>query len=196
MKRFLFVITLYLYSFSGIAQSNSQDSAWIAENYTKLEQYIPMRDGIRLFTAIYLPKDKSEKHPILMTRTPYSCAPYGTDKFSANLWNRHWRYYARENYIIVVQDVRGRWMSEGEFEDVRPFNKNKTGRKVVNRVKAYMKISDGKIAEHSDAFRLSTWLAQALGWKGKLLGWTGFMKRAVQKNARKSLIAFIEKNRQ
>ena len=88
---------------------------------------------------------------------------------------------------------------DDEYATVRwtaSYTFSKTGRKVVNRVKAYMKISDGKIAEHSDAFRLSTWLAQALGWKGKLLGWTGFMKRAVQKNARKSLIAFIEKNRQ
>ena len=106
-----------------------QDSAWIRENYTKMEQYIPMRDGVRLFTCIYLPRDKAEKHPILMTRTPYSCAPYGTD-FSARLWERHWKYYLRENYILVIQDVRGRWMSEGEFEDVRPFNKDKKGNEV------------------------------------------------------------------
>ena len=64
-----------------------------------------------------------------MTRTPYSCAPYGTD-FSARLWERHWKYYLRENYILVIQDVRGRWMSEGEFEDVRPFNKDKKGNEV------------------------------------------------------------------
>jgi ketosteroid isomerase-like protein len=70
---------------------------------------------------------------------------------------------------------------------------SKTGKKVVNKIKAYMKFKDGKIIEHSDAFRLSTWAAQALGWKGVLLGWTGFMKRAVQKNARKNLQKFIEK---
>ena len=70
---------------------------------------------------------------------------------------------------------------------------SKTGKRVVNKIKAYMKIKDGKIIEHSDAFRLSTWAAQALGWKGALLGWTGFMKRAVQKNARKSLQKFMEK---
>ena len=72
---------------------------------------------------------------------------------------------------------------------------SKTGRKVVNKIKAYVKFSDGKIIEHSDAFRLSTWLAQAMGWKGVLFGWTGFMKRAVQKNARKSLDAYLQKNR-
>ncbi len=108
------------------AQSENQDSAWIKDNYTKQELSIPMRDGIKLFTSVYTPNDKSEKHPILMMRTPYSCAPYGKD-FSARLWGGHWKYYARENYIIVVQDVRGRWMSEGDFVDVRPFNKNKTG---------------------------------------------------------------------
>lgn len=69
---------------------------------------------------------------------------------------------------------------------------SKTGRKVVNKIKAFMRIKDGKIIEHSDAFRLSTWISQALGWKGILLGWTGFMKRAVQKNARKSLNKFME----
>lgn len=84
-----------------------------------------MRDGIKLFTAIYIPKDVTEKHPILMTRTPYSCAPYGEKNFTSNLWTRHWRYYARENYIIVIQDVRGRWMSEGAYVDIRPFNPDK-----------------------------------------------------------------------
>jgi hypothetical protein len=56
-----------------------------------------------------------------------------------------------------------------------------------------MKLKDGKIIEHSDAFRLSTWISQALGWKGVLFGWTGFMKRAVQKNARKNLQRFMER---
>jgi ketosteroid isomerase-like protein len=68
-----------------------------------------------------------------------------------------------------------------------------TGRKVVNHIKAFMKLKDGKITEHSDAFKLSNWAAQALGLKGVLLGWTGFMKRKIQNNARKNLIAFIEK---
>jgi len=69
---------------------------------------------------------------------------------------------------------------------------SKTGKKVVNNIKAFMRLRDGKIIEHSDGFRLSKWIGQALGWKGVLLGWTGFMKRAVQKNARKNLEKFIE----
>jgi ketosteroid isomerase-like protein len=69
-----------------------------------------------------------------------------------------------------------------------------TGRKVINHIKAYMRLKDGKITEHSDAFKLSKWAGQALGFKGQLLGWTGFMKRKIQKNARKNLVAYIEKN--
>jgi ketosteroid isomerase-like protein len=76
---------------------------------------------------------------------------------------------------------------------VASYTFSKTGKKVVNKIKAYMKFYEGKIIEHSDAFRLSTWIGQALGWKGVLFGWTGFMKRAVQKNARKNLMKFMEK---
>lgn len=69
---------------------------------------------------------------------------------------------------------------------------SKTGRKVDNKIKAFMRFKDDKIIEHSDGFRLSTWAAQALGWKGVLFGWTGFMKRSIQKNARRSLAYFIQ----
>jgi ketosteroid isomerase-like protein len=76
---------------------------------------------------------------------------------------------------------------------VATYTFSKTGNKVVNRIKAFMKLKDGKIIEHSDAFRLSTWIGQALGVPGKLFGWMGWMKRKVQKSARKNLINFIEK---
>ncbi len=122
MKRsvllFLFLIPIFVFA------QNAQDSAWIRDNYTKIERYIPMRDGVKLFTSIYIPNDHTELHPFLMKRTPYSCAPYGESNFSS-FWNSYQRYYLRENYIMVTQDVRGRWMSEGEFVDVRPFNANK-----------------------------------------------------------------------
>jgi ketosteroid isomerase-like protein len=74
---------------------------------------------------------------------------------------------------------------------VASYTFSKTGKKVVNHIKAFMRLKDGKIIEHSDAFRLSSWIAQALGWKGLWFGWTGFMKRAVQKNARKRLEKFM-----
>jgi len=70
---------------------------------------------------------------------------------------------------------------------------SKTGNRVTNNIKAFMRLKDGKIMEHSDAFRLSTWISQALGWKGVLLGWTGFMKRAVQNNAKRNLMNFMQK---
>lgn len=123
MRKYCYAILFLCFSVVSRAQQD-QDSAWIREHYTKSEITITMRDGVKLFTTVYAPTDASEKHPILMMRTPYSCAPYGKD-FSGRLWAGHWKYYARENYIIVIQDVRGRWMSEGEFADVRPFNKDK-----------------------------------------------------------------------
>lgn len=75
---------------------------------------------------------------------------------------------------------------------VATYTFSKTGNKVVNYIKAYMLLKDGKIIEHSDAFKISKWAAQALGWKGVLLGWSGYMKKKLQQNARKTLIKFIE----
>lgn len=124
MRKLLFLL---LFSIGGLivsGQGTSQDSAWIRDNYYKIERSIPMRDGIKLFTTFYIPKDTTEKHPFLLTRTPYSCAPYGENNWR-NYYTSYLRYYLREGYIMVTQDVRGRWMSEGEFVDVRPFNKDK-----------------------------------------------------------------------
>jgi hypothetical protein len=120
MKKFCLSLPTVFFFAMVFAQS-SLDSAWILDNYYKIERMIPMRDGVKLFTSMYIPKDTTEKHPILMTRTPYSCAPYGEKNFR-NFWSGYQRLYMRENYIIVFQDVRGRFMSEGVFEDVRPFN--------------------------------------------------------------------------
>jgi putative CocE/NonD family hydrolase len=125
MKKCLSLLTFLLFSF--ISFSQNTDSAWFVNNYTKTEVYISMRDGVKLFTSVYIPKDQNTQHPFLMTRTPYSCAPYGKDKF-VDIWNSYKIKYAKENFILVTQDVRGRYMSEGEFVDVRPFNKNKKGK--------------------------------------------------------------------
>lgn len=125
MKKLFSFSILFLSTILCFAQN--ADSTWFVNNYTKTEVMIPMRDGVKLFTAIYAPKDQSSQHPFLMTRTPYSCAPYGEDKF-ANYWNPYLMNYAKANVIFVKQDVRGRYMSEGVFEDVRPFNKNKKGK--------------------------------------------------------------------
>ncbi|MEQ1678056.1 MAG: nuclear transport factor 2 family protein [Chitinophagaceae bacterium] len=76
---------------------------------------------------------------------------------------------------------------------VATYTFSKTNRKVVNYIKAFMRFKDGQIIEHSDAFKLSKWAVQALGWKGAFFGWMSWMKKKIQKNARKNLIAFIEK---
>jgi len=122
MKKLCFFITLSAWCLFLFAQNT--DSIWIVNNYTKMERMITMRDGIKLFTSIYLPKDDSENHPVLITRTPYSCAPYGEDKWQ-EYWNSYLKEFLKEGYIMVTQDVRGRWMSEGDFVNVRPFNPDK-----------------------------------------------------------------------
>jgi putative CocE/NonD family hydrolase len=155
-RKLLFSLLLFSSIFSNA--QNDQDSAWIRDNYTKKELYIPMRDGVKLFTAVYLPKDQSEKHPILMNRTPYSCAPYGENNFRG-FWNGHWKYYCRENYIMVIQDVRGRWMSEGEFVDVRPFIKDKK--------------TNSDIDEASDTYDAIDWLIKNLSNNNGNVGVTG-----------------------
>jgi putative CocE/NonD family hydrolase len=112
------------------AQTNA-DSVWVVNNYTKKEVMIPMRDGVKLFTAIYTPKDELAKHPLLMNRTPYTCSPYGETKYKA-FWSNYWLKYLKQGYVIVIQDVRGRWMSEGEFVDVRPYNPDKKNNKDID----------------------------------------------------------------
>ena len=127
MYKLLSIACMLVFSFCATAQDINEK--YFKENYTKKEIYIPMRDGVKLFTSFYIPNDKSDKHPFLITRTPYSCAPYGEDKYAA-IWSGYKSAYVKENYIFVTQDVRGRYMSEGVFEDVRPFNKNKKGNEI------------------------------------------------------------------
>ncbi len=102
------------------AQNKQQEADYIRQHYTKYEYRIPMRDGVRLFTSVYVPRDKSQQYPILLRRTPYSVAPYGLDNYLDKPDQQRLRYF-EEGYIMVAQDVRGRYMSEGEYEDVRPY---------------------------------------------------------------------------
>jgi putative CocE/NonD family hydrolase len=119
-------------------QTTKQEEAladYIKSHYVKREVMIPMRDGVKLFTAIYEPKDRKQKYPILMIRTPYSVAPYGTDKFRTTLGPNE--LFAREGYIFAYQDVRGRYASEGQFEDVRPYIPNKKGNQIDETTDSY-----------------------------------------------------------
>lgn len=148
------VFLVLLLPFFGFSQV---DSAWVVNNYTKIERMIPMRDGKKLFTAIYIPNDKSEKHPILITRTPYGSVPYGEKEYR-QYWRGHHGRYMKDGYIMVVQDVRGKYMSEGEFMDVRPFKKNKKG---------------NEIDEASDTYDTIDWLIKNVENNNGKVGVTG-----------------------
>jgi putative CocE/NonD family hydrolase len=91
---------------------------YVKAHYTKYEYRIPMRDGKKLFTSVYVPKDASQTYPILMDRTPYSVAPYGEDQYKKQLGPSD--EFEKAGYIFVYQDVRGRYMSEGEFVEMHP----------------------------------------------------------------------------
>jgi putative CocE/NonD family hydrolase len=92
---------------------------YVRSHYTKYEYRIPMRDGKRLFTAVYVPKDAAAgPYPFMMDRTPYNVGPYGEDRYPMRLGPSD--EFEKGGYIFVYQDVRGRWMSEGDFQEMRP----------------------------------------------------------------------------
>jgi len=95
-----------------------KDERYVESHYTKYDYKIPMRDGVRLFTSVYVPKDRAEPRPILLNRTPYGAAPYGIDRYDASIGPSS--FFSRAGYIIAVQDVRGCYLSEGKFVDIRP----------------------------------------------------------------------------
>ncbi len=102
------------------AEAAEINQAYLREHYTKYEYRIAMRDGVRLFTAVYAPKDTSAAWPILLTRTPYSLKPYGVDQYPVP--RGPMANYAKEKFLFVLQDVRGRYGSEGVFSHIRPHN--------------------------------------------------------------------------
>jgi putative CocE/NonD family hydrolase len=124
------------------AAATAQGLEYVKANYTKYEYRIPMRDGKRLFTSVYVPKDDAQKYPLLLTRTPYTVGPYGVDRYKTDLGPSP--LFGKAGYIFVYQDVRGRWMSEGEFVNVRPHNPNKKGPQDID--------------ESSDTFDTIDWL--------------------------------------
>jgi putative CocE/NonD family hydrolase len=102
----------------------------IKEHYTKYEYRIPMRDGVHLFTSIYVPKDSSKTFPFLIDRTPYSVGPYGVDQYRRTLGPAP--EFDKAGYIFVFQDVRGRYMSEGTFVEMRPHLDTKKSKQDVD----------------------------------------------------------------
>jgi putative CocE/NonD family hydrolase len=146
--RFLFIISIVCTSCSKnsktkpISEDVKVEDTYVKDNYDKQEVTIEMRDGIKLHTTIYSPKDTSTTYPILMMRTPYSSKPYGDGEFKTKIGpNVH---LMKEGNIVVYQDVRGRWMSEGVYDNMRAYIPNKT--------------DDSQIDESSDTYDTIDWL--------------------------------------
>ncbi len=108
----------------------AQGLEYVKANYTKYEYRVAMRDGKRLFTSVYLPKDGAKKYPILLNRTPYSVAPYGVDQYKTDLGPTP--LFGKDGFIVVYQDVRGKNMSEGEFINMTPHLAKKAGTLVID----------------------------------------------------------------
>jgi putative CocE/NonD family hydrolase len=104
----------------------------IRTHYTKREVRIPMRDGVRLFATVYVPRDTSQSYPFLIKKSPYSSGPYGTGAYRSDLGPLGDHRFAEEGFIFVYQDVRGRFMSEGTFVNVTPHIPRKQGSRDVD----------------------------------------------------------------
>jgi putative CocE/NonD family hydrolase len=122
----------------------SQTRFDVKAHYTKYEYRIPMRDGVKLFTSVYVPKDTSQPYPIMLNRTPYSVAPYGPDNYRSMVGPSE--HFAREKFIFAYQDVRGKFMSEGTFEFMRPYKP--------------VKASNMDTDESSDTYDTIDWLVK------------------------------------
>jgi putative CocE/NonD family hydrolase len=141
---------------NAVAQTAASKADHVRDLYTKREVLIPMRDGVKLFTAIYTPKDSPREFPILLRRTPYSCKPYGEDACIETPGPSD--LFTGAGYGFAIQDVRGAYMSEGEFVDVRP------------QIDAKRSKSD--IDESSDAWDTIDWLVENVaGNNGKVGMW-------------------------
>ncbi|MBP7982649.1 MAG: CocE/NonD family hydrolase, partial [Kaistella sp.] len=159
MKKNLPFILLFFWVFT-IAQK-APNNDFVKENFIKKEVYIPMRDGVKLFTSIYIPKDisKAKKYPFLMQRTCYSVAPYGETEYRSALGPN--KYLMNEKYIFVYQDVRGRYMSEGTFTNMTPQVERKSKKDVDESTDTYDTIdwllqnitnNNGKVGQYGTSY--------------------------------------------
>ncbi|MEZ6137297.1 MAG: CocE/NonD family hydrolase [Pirellulaceae bacterium] len=142
--------------------ANAQEAATRAEKiragYAKFEYQVPMRDGVKLFTACYIPNDAGPNttYPILLLRTPYSVGPYGADQYRTTLGPSE--AFEDSGYIFVYQDVRGRYLSEGEFDNMRPHVEGKR---------------DQQTDESSDTYDTIEWLLKKLEFHNGRVGQWG-----------------------
>ena len=144
-----------LFTLSACAQQTGTNPNWVMENYTKKEYYVTVRDGVRLYTAVYSPKDSSQQWPILLQRTPYSCAPYGENNYRQRLGPNE--TLMKEKYIFVYQDVRGRYKSEGSFREMTPH--------------IAVKKSNKDVDESSDTYDVIEWLLKNTNNNGRVGIW-------------------------
>jgi putative CocE/NonD family hydrolase len=175
MKRFVFYLLLLSPFISG-AQADA-DANWVKENFIKKEYYIPMRDGIKLYTAVYTPKDSSQKYPVLLQRTPYSCRPYGEANYRPRVGPNS--SLMKDKYIFVYQDARGRYKSEGKFREMTPAIDHKKSNKDVD--------------ESSDTFDSIDWLIKNTNSNGRVgiygISFPGFYSSAALPDAHPALKA-------
>jgi len=142
MKTYRSILLFCAYVLSSL-YAKAQEPGYSEAHYDKTEYQIPMRDGTKLHTVVYTPKDKSKKYPFVMQRTPYSSGPYGEGKMKTLLGPSE--KMMKDGYIFVYQDVRGRWMSEGKYDNMRP------------RV-PYRKKGSKEIDESTDTYDTIEWL--------------------------------------
>lgn len=178
MRYYLFCL-LFICSIQTLqSQETNKDSLYMREHYEKYEYFIPMRDGVKLFTLVYMPKDKSKNYPILMNRTCYNASNYGNYKTH----NHPSRYLVQDGYILVFQDVRGRYMSGGVFDNMTP---NIPGNNPKNKK---------DIDESSDTWDSIDWMIKNLkGNNGKVgiygISYPGFYSAASLPDAHPALKA-------
>jgi len=133
LRRTYSILVLFILTLTAVLSAQNRPDAPefdVKEHYTKYEYRIPMRDGIHLFTSVYVPKDTSHPYPFLINRTPYSVGPYGVDLYRTRLGPSP--EFDRAGYIFVIQDVRGRYMSEGNFVEMTPHIDNKKSKQDID----------------------------------------------------------------
>ena len=121
------VLSVFVLATGPAASEDGDVAEYIRAHYTKFEYRIPMRDGVELFTLAFVPNDASDQrtYPMLLARSPYSVGPYGVDRYPESFFLPE--EMVREGFIFVEQDVRGRFLSEGQFVNMRPHREDKNG---------------------------------------------------------------------
>ncbi len=178
MRQYTALLILLISGLYLKAQTGESDTRFMKEHYDKFEYRIPMRDGVKLFTLVYMPKDKSKTYPILMNRTCYNASTYG----GFNTHGHPSKYLVHDGYILVFQDVRGRYMSDGVFNNMTP---NIPGNDPTNKK---------DVDESSDTWDSIDWMVKNLaGNNGKVgiygISYPGFYSAASLPDAHPALKA-------